>query len=131
MFMNDIFKDLIVEGKITIYLDDVLIFTNDLTEHRRITREVLKRLREHDLYLKPEKCEFEQPQVEYLGLIISENSVRMDPVKVAAITEWPVPQNASDVRKFRGFANYYRRFIRNFSEICRPLDRLTGNAPWE
>nr|VWP01806.1 Uncharacterized protein [Ganoderma boninense] len=62
--MNDIFKDLIVLGKITIYLDDILIFTNDLEEHRTLVREVLKRLAEHDLFCKPEKCEFEQPKVE-------------------------------------------------------------------
>ena len=56
---------------------------------------------------------------------------RATPVKVKGIEEWPVPQNASDVRKFRGFANYYRRFIKNFSTICKPLDRLTGNHPWQ
>ena len=130
-FMNDIFKDLIILGKVAIYLDDILIFTDDLDEHRKITREVLRRLREHDLYLKPDKCEFERDKVEYLGVLISQDCVEMDPVKVKGIAEWPVPQNASDVRKFRGFANFYRRFIKDFSQICKPLDRLTGNAPWQ
>ena len=129
--MNDIFKDLIILGKVTIYLDDILIFTNDIEEHRKLVREVLKRLAERDLFCKPEKCEFEQPKVEYLGVLVSENCVEMDPVKVKGIAEWPVPQNASDVRKFRGFANFYRRFIKDFSAVCKPLDRLTGNNPWQ
>ncbi|PIL31772.1 hypothetical protein GSI_06476 [Ganoderma sinense ZZ0214-1] len=129
--MNDIFKDLIILGKVTIYLDDILIFTNDIEEHRTLVREVLKRLAERDLFCKPEKCEFEQPKVEYLGVLVSENRVEMDPVKVKGIAAWPVPQNTLDVRKFCGFANFYRRFIKDFSAICKPLDRLTGNAPWK
>ncbi|PIL25755.1 hypothetical protein GSI_11505 [Ganoderma sinense ZZ0214-1] len=129
--MNDIFKDLIILGKVTIYLDDILIFTNDIEEHRTLVHEVLKRLAERDLFCKPEKCEFEQPKVEYLGVLISENRVEMDPVKVKGIAAWPVPQNASDVWKFRGFANFYRRFIKDFSAVCKSLDRLTGNAPWK
>ena len=105
--MNNIFKDLIVLGKVTIYLDDILIFTKDIEEHRTLVREILKHLREHDLFCKPEKCEFEQLKVEYLGVLVSENCVEMDPVKVKGIADWPVPQNVSDVRKFRGFANFY------------------------
>lgn len=129
-FMNDIFKDLIVEGKVTIYLDDILIFSNDRKDHRAVVNEVLRRLAKHDLFCKPEKCEFEQDSVEYLGVIVGNNSVAMDPVKIKGIAEWPTPRNASDVRKFRGFANFYRWFIKDFSRICKPLDRLTGNAPW-
>lgn len=130
-FMNDIFKDLIIDGKITVYLDDILIFSSDLTEHRKVVHEVLRRLEANDLFLKPEKCRFEQSQIEYLGMIFSEGRVGMDPVKVKGIADWPTPQNTSDVRKFRGFANFYRRFIHDFSAICKPLDRLTGNNPWQ
>ena len=85
--MNAIFADLIAAGKVAVYLDDILIFSNDLEEHRRMVREVLTRLEKHDLYLRPEKCEFEQQQIEYLGLIISEGEVRMDLVKVAAVRD--------------------------------------------
>lgn len=69
--MNDIFADFIAEGKVTVYLDDILIFSADLEEHRRIVMEVLRRLKENDLFLKPEKCEFEQDRTEYLGMIIT------------------------------------------------------------
>jgi len=71
--MNDIFTDMISEGVVVVYLDDILIFTKDLEEHRRITHQVLGRLAEHQLYLRPEKCEFEKTRIEYLGLVISEN----------------------------------------------------------
>ena len=129
--INNIFKDLIVLGKVTVYLDNILIFTDDLNEHCTLVHEVLKRLKGCDLFCKPEKCEFEQPKVKYLGVLVSENCIEMDPVKVKGIAEWPTPQNASDVRKFRGFANFYRRFIKDFSAVCKPLDRLTGKAEWQ
>ena len=95
--MNNIFKDLIILGKVTIYLDNILIFTDNIKEHRKLVREVLKCLAEQDLFCKPEKCEFEQPKVEYVGVLVSENCVEMDPVKVKGIAEWPVSQNTSDI----------------------------------
>ena len=128
--MDDIFKDLILEGKVLIYLDDILILGDSLKEHRELVREVLRRLRKHDLFAKPEKCEFEVTRTEYLGLIISPGRIEMDPAKVKAIREWPTPKNASDIRRFRGFANFYRRFIQDFGRICKPLDRLTGKVPF-
>ena len=85
--MNDIFADLIAEGKVTIYLDDILIYSQELSEHRKVVHEVLRRLRDNDLFLKLEKCEFEQSETEYLGVIIAENQIRMDPVKVKAVAE--------------------------------------------
>jgi hypothetical protein len=83
--MNEIFQDLITEGVVSIYLDDILIFTNSLEEHRRITCLVLDHMREHKLYLRPEKCEFEKTKIEYLGIIISHNKVEMDLVKIAGV----------------------------------------------
>jgi RNase H-like domain found in reverse transcriptase/Reverse transcriptase (RNA-dependent DNA polymerase)/Integrase zinc binding domain/Chromo (CHRromatin Organisation MOdifier) domain/Retroviral aspartyl protease len=123
--MNDIFQDLIMEGVVCVYLDDILIFTKSIEEHRRITRLVLERLREHKLFLRHDKCEFEQTTIEYLGLIISEGEVRMDPVKVAGVTEWPIPATKKEVQSFLGFANFYRRFIEGFSHHARPLFELT------
>jgi hypothetical protein len=81
--MNEIFQDLITEGIVSVYLNDILIFTNSMEEHHRITRLVLDRMREHKLYLRPEKCELEQTRIEYLGVIISHNKVEMDLVKIA------------------------------------------------
>ncbi|GLB41978.1 putative retrotransposable element tf2 155 kda protein type 1-like [Lyophyllum shimeji] len=124
--MNDIFRDLIAQGVVCVYLDDILIYTKTLEEHRRITRIVLDRLREHRLFLKPEKCEFERTEIEYLGLIISHGTASMDPVKVAGVAEWPVPKNKKEVQSFLGFTNFYRRFIRDFSHHARPLFDLTA-----
>ena len=97
----------------------------ELEEHREVVREVLRRLQKNDLYLRPEKCEFEQEQIEYLGLVIREGEVQMDPVKVAAVRDWPTPRNLRDLRGFLGFANFYRRFIQNFAQIAQPLNDLT------
>src|SRR6267154_3208009 len=75
--MNTIFLDLVAEGKVMVYLDDILIYSSTCKEHCRITHKVLQRLLTHDLYLRPEKCEFEQKEVEYLGLIIKKGEVTM------------------------------------------------------
>jgi hypothetical protein len=125
--MNDIFTDMISEGVVVVYLDDILIFTKDLEEHRRITHRVLGRLAEHQLYLRPEKCEFEKTRIKYLGLIISENRVEMDPVKMAGVAEWPEPSNKWEVQSFLGFANFYHRFIKDFSHHAHPLFNLMKN----
>jgi len=82
-------------------------------------------LRKNNLFLKPEKCEFEKTEVEYLRVIISQNSVKMDPVKVAGVTEWPIPSNTKEVQSFLGFTNFYRRFIQKLSHLARPLFDLT------
>jgi len=130
--MNSIFSDLIAKGKVALYLDDILIFTATLEEHREIVNEVLARLKRHDLYLRPEKCEFEKSQVDYLGLVIREGEVGMDPAKVEAISTWGTPKNLHDVRSFLGFANFYRRFIKDYSRIARPLhDLQKKDTPWQ
>jgi hypothetical protein len=116
--MNDIFRIEIRDGHVLIYLDDILIFDQELDTHRHRVRQVMDRLREHKLYLKPEKCEFEVQEVEYLGVIVSHGQVRMDPVKVTGVTEWPEPECKTDVQSFLGFCNFYRRFIHHFADIA-------------
>lgn len=121
--MNDIFKDLLGVC-IVIYLDDILIFSEHPSEHEGHVREVLRRLREHDLFLKPEKCRFNQSEVEYLGLIVGEGRVEMDKGKVSAVLDWPTPKKVKDIQAFLGFANFYRRFIGDFSKTVRPMTEL-------
>jgi RNase H-like domain found in reverse transcriptase/Reverse transcriptase (RNA-dependent DNA polymerase) len=128
--MNHILRDLISEGKVTVYLNDILVFTKDLIEHCEIVSRVLQILRENKLSLKPQKCEFEKEEMKYLGMIIGRGEVRMDPAKVSAVAKWPTPKNKKEVQQFLGFANYYRWFIRGFSGIAKPLTSLTGNELW-
>jgi hypothetical protein len=125
MMMNEIFQDLITEGVISIYLDDILIFTNSLEEHRWITRLVLDHMCDHKLYLRLEKCEFEKTRIEYLSVIISHNKVEMDPVKIAGVADWPTPSNKKEVQSFISFINFYQRFIPGFSHHARALFDLT------
>jgi hypothetical protein len=105
--MNEIFQDLITEGIISVYLDNISILTNLLEEHHQITHLVLDRMREHKLYLRPEKCEFENTKIKYLSVIISHNKVEMDPVKIARVADWLMPSNKKEVQSFVGFVNFY------------------------
>jgi hypothetical protein len=125
MLINAIFADLIAEGKVVVYLDDILIWSTTLNEHRKIVHKVLRRLKEHNLYLWPEKCEFKQSHVNYLELVISPGKVSMDPIKVKAVKDWTPLTKLKEVRNFIEFANFYRRFIKDFSKICWPLHNLT------
>ena len=122
--MDNIFSDLIRSNKVIVYLDDILVFTETLEEHRKIMHEVLKRLRQNKLYLKPEKCEFEQSKLGFLGVIVGGGEIAMDPVKTEAIRNWPTPRNLKDVRSFVQFGNFYRTFIPNFADITAPLNEL-------
>jgi hypothetical protein len=123
--MNECFKELIEEGMVVVYMDNVLIFTKTLDEHRQVVQRVLKILSDNDLYLKPEKCLFEQSTIEFLGLLILHNHAGMDLVKVDGIATWPTPCNVKDVQSFVGFCNFYQRSIQDFSCIAKPLHMLT------
>ena len=109
--VNDIFRELIMEGVVVVYLDDILIFTEMIEEYQAVTRWVMELLQKYKLFLKLEKCEFEKTTVEYLRVVISHNLVEMDPVKVAGVADWPVPTNKKEVQSFLGFINFYRRFV--------------------
>lgn len=99
-----------------VYLDNILIFTETLEEYQKVICHVLELLEKHKLYLYPDKCKFKRTTIEYLGVIISHNSVMMDSVKITGITEWPALTNKKEVEFFLGFTNFYWRFIKDFSE---------------
>lgn len=109
----------------TAYMDDILIYSESLEDHRRHVKKVLERLREHGLQVDITKCSFEATEVTYLGLIVSTKGISMDPKKVACIQEWPTPHSVRDIQGFLGFANFYRRFIPEFSRLAAPLTHLT------
>jgi Reverse transcriptase (RNA-dependent DNA polymerase) len=130
--MDSIFEGLISEGKVIVYLDNILIFTETLEEHQEVVKKAVSLLHIHNLFLKPEKCEFKCTEIEYLGVIISHNSICMDPIKVARVSEWPVPSNKKEVQSFLGFTNFYQWFIQDFSHYAWPLFDLTKkDAIWK
>ena len=122
-YMNDTFQEFL-DKFLIVYLDDLLIYSDSLAEHKRHVRMVLERLREAGLCLKPAKCQFHVEEVAFLGFVVGAEGVRMDPAKVEAITSWPAPESVHDVRVFLGLANFYRRFIRNFSKVAAPITEL-------
>jgi hypothetical protein len=123
-YVNDVLRPYL-DVFCTAYIDDILIFSDNLSEHRKHVELVLQALREAGLQLDIDKCEFHKTEVLYLGLVITTNGIRMDPKKVEAVTNWESPSNVKDVRAFIGFANFYRRFISDFSRLAAPLVRLT------
>uniref|UniRef100_A0A0W0GFR5 Pro-pol protein n=1 Tax=Moniliophthora roreri TaxID=221103 RepID=A0A0W0GFR5_MONRR len=128
-FMNDILKDFIDKGWCVVYMDNILIFSDDRQTHQLRT---LERLQEHDLYLKPEKCEFDVVKMLFLGLVITPRHVQMDPTKLAGIKDWEPPTTVKGVRSFLGFANFYQKFIGRYAEIAQPLHDLTKkNVPFK
>jgi len=109
----------------TAYIDDVLVYSSNLVKHKQHVRQVLKALGTNDLHLKLEKCEFHKQQVAYLGFIVSNKGIAMDPTKVECIIQWESCINLHDVRAFLGFSNFYRRFIKNYSKLMVLLVNLT------
>src|SRR5713101_1059035 len=129
--MNEVFKDLIDMGKVFIYMDDILITTATIEEHCHLVNLVLQCLKDNDLFLKPEKCDFEQSKIKYLGLHLCPSHVAMDPIKLVGITEWPAPHCLQEVCSFLGFASFYHCFICSFSHLACPLNDLTKKGtPW-
>ena len=129
--MNHIFRPIIAKHEllgtsIWVYMDDIAIATWTCdSDHTATVSDVLQLAANHDLYFKPEKCIFHAPRINYLGVILEKGVTSMDPVKIAAITDWPMPNKVKDVRSFLGFCNFYRTFIRGFASIAKPLNALT------
>ena len=116
--------DMIDENFIIVYMDNIFLFAPDEITLAENTKRVLARLQENDLFLKPTKCEFNKTRVEYLGMVIEEGKISMDPGKLHGIRDWPSPTTVKETRGFLGFGNFYRRFIRHFSNLAKPLNDL-------
>lgn len=125
--VNDVLRDM-VNKFLFIYLDDILIFSRSLPEHVQHVRSVLQRLLENRLFVKAEKCAFHQTSTSFLGFVIAQGGLEMDPAKVKAVVEWPTPQSRKELQRFLGFANFYRRFVRNYSTMVAPLTCLTSSS---
>ena len=123
--MNKILRDLVNEGKIAVFVDNVLVETETEKEHDEIVEKVLRGLEENNLYVKPEKCIWKVRKIGLLGVVIGSNRIEMEKKKVDRVLSWPEPKNMKDIRKFLGLANYYRRFIKDFARVARPINVLT------
>jgi len=113
--MNEILRDLINEGKVTVFVDDILVGTETEKGHDEIVKEILRRLKENDLYVKPEKCVWKVRKIGFLRVIIGPDGIEMEKEKVDGVLSWPELKNVKDIRKFLDLTNYYRRFIKNFA----------------
>src|SRR5438477_2465905 len=129
--MDHTFSDFLLEQWLKIYMDDQNAHHKTTEQHQSDIRRLLQRCRENKLFFRIEKCQFEIPEIDFLGIVISENSIRMNPLKTKAIHDWPVLTRKKDLQSFLGFDNYYRRFIKGFAEHALPLNHLTGSAPYE
>ena len=122
--MNDLFRQHLDEF-VVVFLDDILVYSKDPSQHVNHLRIVLDTLRKHHFYAKLAKCSFAQDKIEFLGHFVSSEGLSMDPKKVQAVQDWPRPTSVTQVRAFLGLAGYYRRFIHKFSDIAAPLTDLT------
>ncbi len=122
--INERFKEVLSSGCVWIYVDDCIICGDTLEELEYWTRKVLDIIRKCKLSCKPVKCQFEKTEVKFLGTIISSGQIAINPAKITAITDWPTPKKVKDIESFLGTLNFWRKFVRGFSDIARPLNKL-------
>jgi len=128
--MNDTFRDML-DTRVVVYLDDILIYSTSVEQHDKDLEEVLRRLKDSQLFAKGSKCVFFSPRVEFLGHIVSAKGIEVDDKKVHIVSQWPTPSDVHEVRSFIGLANFFRRFVRRFAHIATPLHALTSSkAAW-
>ena len=123
--MNEILRDLVNESKMATFVDDVLVGTETEKRYDKIMEEVLKRLEKNNLYIKPEKYMWKVRKIGFLGVVIGPNGIEIEKEKVDGVLSWLEPKNVKNIRKFLDLANYYRRFIKNFAQVTRPMNGLT------
>ena len=128
--MNEVLRPFL--GKfVVVYLDDILVYSSNKDDHLNHLQQLFEVLREQKLYGKLEKCTFMQREIGFLGFIISDEGVKVDPSKVEAISSWPVPKTITEVRSFHGLASFYRRFINNFSTLLAPITECTKHGKFQ
>jgi len=115
--MNDIFLIETDEGWILIYINNILIFSKEKEDLQKLTLQVLKKLQDNNLFVNLDKCTFKAKEVDYLGMIISKNQIKIDPAKLEGIRDWPTPTTVKQVQSFLGFRNFYRKFIGYYTDI--------------
>ena len=120
--MNSVFMPEL--DKFVVFINDILLYSENAQDHEKHLRIVLTRLREHQLHAKFSKCEFWLKKVPFLGHILSEEGISVDPSKVQEVLDWNAPSSVHEVRSFLGLAGYYRRFIPDFSKIAKPMTKL-------
>ena len=129
--MNELLRDLTNTEKVAVFIDDVIVGTETEKGHDELVVEVIRRLEENDLYVKPEKCKWKVKEVGFLGVVIGPEEIKMEEEKVKGVLEWPTPRLVKDVQKFLGLVNYYHRFIKEFALVARPLhDLVKKDKKW-
>ena len=106
-------------------LDDVIIYSEDTPSQIHLARAILPILRDNQLYAKIKKCEFHKDSMTFVGYMVSSSGIGMDPAKVFAVLDWPIPKSVKEIQSFLGFANFYRKFIKSYSMLTTPLTNLT------
>jgi len=129
--INSIFREMLYKGSVANYMDDFIILGKTEKELEERTVKFLKIAEKHNLCFKRTKYEFDTTEIPILGVKVGNGEVKMEDEKIKAILEWKEPTKLKEVESFIGFANFYRRFIKNFSHIARPLNELKGKANWK
>ena len=130
--MNELLRDLINTGKVAVFIDDMIIGTETEEGHDELVAEVIKKMEENDVYVKPEKYRWKVREVGFLGVIIGPEGIKMEEEKMKEVLKWPMPKYVKNVQKFLGLANYYRRFIEGFTSIARPLyNMVKKDKKWD
>ena len=124
MIMNNLFRDLINQGDMVTFINDILVATDTEEGHNELVEEILKRLEENNLFVKPKKYKWKVREVEFLGVVIGPRGVEMQKEKVEGVLNWPALRNVKEVQKFLDLANYYKRFIKDFARLAAPLHVL-------
>jgi len=123
--MNKLLRDLINTEKIRSFIDNRMVRTESEMGYDKLVEEILRRMKENDLYIKPEKCRWKVREIDFLGVVIRPERIKIEKEKVKTVLDWLVPKSVKDIQKFLGLANYYRRFVKEFAKIVRLLHKLT------